>query len=123
MIEYKYLIIGGFLMPRSYFNIQQYEKEILEMKKQGMLSPEIAKRLGLKKDQIQSFLKRYEKNKRRIAAGFLPKKKGKQEKNDTTAPDPYENLKMEIYKREVTIKRLTMENELLRDFRSLIERK
>ena len=48
-------------MPRSYFNIQQYEKEILEMKKQGLFCSEIAKRLGLTKSQIRGFLARYEK--------------------------------------------------------------
>ena len=95
-------------MPRSYFNIQQYEKEILEMKKQGLFCSEIAKRLGLTKSQIRGFLARYEKNQRRKIAGFIPNKKGK-----PSIPDPYENLKMEIYKREVTIKRLTMENELI----------
>ena len=110
-------------MPRSYCNIQQYEKEILEMKKQGLFCSEITKRLGLTKAQIRGFLTRYERNKRRKIAGFLPKKKGKSSIHDTSVSDPYENLKMEIYKREVTIKRLTMENELLRDFRSLIERK
>ena len=110
-------------MPRSYFNIQQYEKEILEMKKQGLFCSEIAKQLGLTKKQIRNFLTRYERNQRRKIAGFLPKKNGRPSIHNASAPDPYENLKMEIYKREVTIKRLTMENELLRDFRSLIERK
>ena len=30
--------IGGFVMARSYRHIQQYEKEILELKEQGLIT-------------------------------------------------------------------------------------
>jgi len=37
--------IGGFVMARSYRHIQQYEKEILELKEQGLTLRQIGERL------------------------------------------------------------------------------
>ena len=43
-------------MPRSYRHIKEYEKEILELKKQGLTKREIDKNLVLVlSDQILSF--------------------------------------------------------------------
>ena len=39
-------------MARSYRHIQQYEKQILEMKESGLTKREIGKRLGFTKEQI-----------------------------------------------------------------------
>ncbi len=41
-------------MPRSYRHIKDYEKEILELKAQGLSKNEIGKQLGFTFEQIQS---------------------------------------------------------------------
>ena len=38
--------IGGFFMPRSYRHISDYEREILELKEQGLTLKEIGEKLG-----------------------------------------------------------------------------
>lgn len=38
--------IGGFVMPRRYRHIKEYENEILEMKSKGFTNREICKRYG-----------------------------------------------------------------------------
>ena len=40
-------------MSRKYTKINQYEKQILSMKKEGKTQREIAERLGLEKNQIK----------------------------------------------------------------------
>ncbi len=39
-------IIGGIFMTRSYRHINEYEKEILRLKKEGKTLKEIGERLG-----------------------------------------------------------------------------
>ncbi len=39
-------IIGGIFMARSYRHINEYEKEILRLKKEGKTLKEIGERLG-----------------------------------------------------------------------------
>ena len=46
--------IGGFVMARSYRHIQQYEREILELKERGMTQKEIAQQLGFTKEQVKA---------------------------------------------------------------------
>ena len=48
--------IGGFDMTREYRHIQQYEKEILELKEQGLTHKEIAEKLGFTQIQIKKFI-------------------------------------------------------------------
>ena len=62
-------------MPRSYRHIQQYEKEISELKEKGYTNREIGEKLGFSKEQIKEFLKRYRRNQSKISAGIIPKKK------------------------------------------------
>ena len=95
-------------MPRRYTHLKQYEAEILRMKDSGCSRNEIAERLDITSEQVHGFLKRHNKNKRNIEAGILPKKKGRPSKSSSL---------------EAEIARLRMENELLRDFLSLTERK
>ena len=42
--------IGGLVMVRIYRHIQQYEREILELKEKGMTQKEIAQQLGFTKE-------------------------------------------------------------------------
>ena len=95
-------------MPREYTNIARYSEKILDLKSQGYTRGEIAERVGLSKDQIHQFFCRYHRNQRKIAAGKLPKRKGR--------PPQTERIEDEL-------QRLRMENELMRDFLSLTERK
>ena len=95
-------------MPRQYTNLKQYEEAILQLKAKGCTRREIAKNLGITPEQVHGFVKRHNKNLRNIEAGVLPKKKGR--------PSKVKSLEDEVLK-------LRMENELLRDFLSLTERK
>ena len=78
------------------------------MKAKGCTRREIAENLGITSEQVHGFVKRHNKNLRNIEAGVLPKKKGR--------PSKVKSLEDEVLK-------LRMENELLRDFLSLTERK
>ena len=116
--------IGGFVIARSYRHIQQYEKEILEMKENGLTHQEIAKRLGFTKEQVKGFVKRQHKKERKIAAGIALKKKGRPPKNAIVSEtDKVNELKYIIARKNAKIKALEMENELMRDFLSTTERK
>ncbi len=45
-------------MPRRYQHISNYENEIIEMRKKGVTTREIADRFGLSREQIKGFIKR-----------------------------------------------------------------
>ena len=49
-------------MPRSYRQISQYEKEIIELHNQGMTLRAIAEKLGFTHKQVQEFKTRYNKS-------------------------------------------------------------
>jgi len=116
--------IGGFVMARSYRHIQEYEKEILELKEQGLTLRQIGERLGFSQKQVKNFLERYRRNERKIAAGKIIKRKGRPRKDDKyTETDKVNELKYIIARKDAKIKALEMENELMRDFLSHTERK
>ena len=111
-------------MTRSYGRIQQYEKEILELKKQGLTLRQIGERLGFSQKQVHNFITRYNEKQRKIDAGFILKKKGRPPKdNKFSKTDKVNELKYIIARKDAKIKALEMENELMRDFLSLTERK
>ncbi|MCH5210685.1 MAG: hypothetical protein J1F01_06930 [Oscillospiraceae bacterium] len=60
---------------------------------------------------MKEFLKRHKRKERQIAAGIIPKKKGRPRKSYAAADQD----------KDARIKQLEMENELLRDFLSLTE--
>ena len=116
--------IGGFVMARSYRHIQQYEKEIMELREHGMTLRQIGDRLGFSIKQLKNFITRYNENQRRIAAGVVLRKKGRPPKDDKyTETNKVNELKYIIARKDAKIKALEMENELMRDFLSLTERK
>jgi len=116
--------IGGFVMTRSYGRIQQYEKEILELKKQGLTLRQIGERLGFSQKQVHNFITRYNEKQRKLAAGIVLRRNGRPSKNDKyTETDKVNELKYIIARKDAKIKALEMENELMRDFLSLTERK
>ncbi|MBQ4575599.1 MAG: hypothetical protein IJA85_10480 [Clostridia bacterium] len=58
-------------MPREYRHIQEYEKEILELKAQGLTHREIGERLGIEQKKIKKFIERYHVKERKFAAGIV----------------------------------------------------
>lgn len=111
-------------MARSYRHIQQYEKEILELKEQGLTLREIGERLGFSRKQVHNYITRYNEKQRKLDAGVVLKKKGRPPKDDKyTETDKINELKYIIARKNAKIKALEMENELMRDFLSLTERK
>ncbi|MBR5496633.1 MAG: hypothetical protein IKV76_01475 [Clostridia bacterium] len=111
-------------MPRNYRHIKEYEKEILELKTQGLTKREIGNKLGFSKDQIHNFISRYNENQRRVTAGIALKRRGSPPKDYVVKEDDrVSELRYIIARKEAKIKSLEMENELMRDFLSLTERK
>ena len=111
-------------MPRSYRNISMYEKEILELKANGKTLREIGEILGFSYEQLHNFISRHNEKQRRLAAGIAIKKKGRPAKDSiATEEDKLADLRYKLARKDAQIKQLEMENELMRDFLSLTERK
>ena len=78
---------------------------------------------------MRDFKTIYNKNQRKFAAGIVVKPKGRPRKDGTKLPPSVQQLskltqlQYELESKERHIKRLEMENELMRDFLSLTERK
>lgn len=102
-------------MPRKYTKINQYEKEILQWKSEGITIREIARRLGMEYSQIHNWISRYNERQRKLKAGILPRKKGRPHKDS----EPRDIVAEQAY----IIQRLKMENELLRDFMRFMGRR
>lgn len=116
--------IGGIFMPREYKHIKEYEKEILELKEQGLTLKEIGDRLGFTRKQVHNFMNSHYQRQRKLAAGIALKQKGRQPKDYVVSEQEKVNeLKYIIVRKEAKIKSLEMENELMRDFLSLTEKK
>ena len=111
-------------MPRSYRHIQEYEKEIMELREQGLTGRQIQEKFGFSKKQYENFITRYNRRQDKIAAGIALKRKGRPPKNYIVSEqDKVAELKYILARKDAKIKSLEMENELMRDFLSLIERK
>ena len=117
-------IIGGIFMPRRYRHIKEYEKEILELRAQGKTRREICEKYGFSMKQYENFLNRYNTNQRKLEAGIALRKKGRPPKDYVVSEqDKVTELKYILARKDAKIKSLEMENELMRDFLSLTERK
>ena len=111
-------------MPREYRHVQYYENEILEMWNQGKTLREIGNALGFTYKQIREFKTRYNKNQKKLQAGIAINRKGRPPKDYAVSEqDKVAELKYILARKEAKIKSLEMENELMRDFLSLTERK
>lgn len=111
-------------MPRSYRHIQEYEKEIINLRKQGLSNREICEKFGFELRQLKNFITRYNKKQQKLAAGIALQRKGRPPKDYAVSElDKVSELKYILARKEAKIKSLEMENELMRDFLSLIERK
>ena len=74
-------------MPRNYEHISKYEKEILELKSQGMTLREIGALYGFSYDQVHNFISRYNEKQRKIQAGIALKAKGRPPKDYEVTED------------------------------------
>ena len=116
-------------MARQYRNIQQYSKEIYELHSQGLTHREVGERLGLTQKQVKKFFEREHNKQRQIAAGEKLRRRGRQCKKEGFLPpsiqrlDKLAQMRYVLASKDRYIKRLEMENELMRDFLSLKERK
>ena len=116
-------------MPREYRHIKQYENEILQLKSEGLTHREIGARLGFEQIKVKRFFERYRANQKKLSGGIAIKPKGRPRKDGTGLPPSIQQLskltqlQYELAMKERHIKRLEMENELMRDFLSLTERK
>ena len=111
-------------MSRGYRHIQEYEKEILELRAQGKTGREIREKFGFSKKQSDNFITRYNRRQDKIAAGVAIKKRGRPAKDSVvTEEDKLTDLRYKLARKDARIKQLEMENELMRDFLSLTERK
>ena len=111
-------------MSREYRHLQQYEKEILRLKEEGLKHREIAEKFGLTKEHIKQFFNRYNRKQKKLEAGIGLKKKGRPPKDCVVREeDKIAELKYILARKEAKIKSLEMENDLMRDFLSLTERK
>ena len=111
-------------MPREYRNIEMYEKEIIQLWEQGKTLREIGEQLGFTHKQVQEFKTRYNRKQKKISAGIAIKKKGRPAKDSVVSEeDKLADLRYKLARKDAKIKQLEMENELMRDFLSLTERK
>ena len=97
---------------RRYTKIQELEVEIESMHGAGKTYKEIAKHFGLKHSQVKKCMQRRRARQRKQAAGIESKPKGRPRKD---GQPPHQSAAAEV-------KRLRMENQLLRDFLELAGR-
>ena len=111
-------------MPRGYRHISQYEQEIIKLREQGKSKREICEKYGFSMKQLTDFITRYNRKQEKIKAGIALKTKGRPPKDYAVTEEMKINeLKYIIARQDSKIKRLEMENELMRDFLSHTERK
>lgn len=104
--------------------MQDYEKEIMELREQGLTGRQIQEKFGFSKKQYKNFITRYNRRQDKIAAGIALKRKGRPPKEYIVSEqDKVAELKYILARKDAKIKSLEMENELMRDFLSLTERK
>ena len=103
------------MSQRKYTHIKTVEPEIVAMNESGKTKREIAEHFGLRIEQVKELLKRYRRRERKIAAGIMPRPKGRPRKDAA----PRDLVTEQAYE----INRLKMENKLLRDFLQYAGRK
>ncbi len=111
-------------MPREYRRMLDYEEEILKMREAGKTKHEICEAFGFTMKQMTNFVTRHNSRKRKLAAEIALKKKDRLAKDYIVSEqDKVAELRYILARKDAKIKSLEMENELMRDFLSLTERK
>ena len=100
-------------MARGYTHMKVLEAQLLELRREGKTKREIAEHFGLNKEQVKNWINRHKQAQRRHEAGIVPRRRGR-------PPKGYKPTEQE---KDNEIKRLKMENELLRDFLRLAGRR
>ena len=94
---------------RNYTHVQALLPEIKAMPAEGKTQREVAEHYGFKNKQVvKKLLERERRKERKLAAGILPRPKGRP--REDAAP---RNI---VAEQAYEIRRLQMENKLLRDF-------
>ena len=102
------------MSKRKYTNLKVLLPEIKEMIAEGKSHREIEEHFGLTGERpIHHLLKQEHRREKKLAAGVTQKAKGRPRKD---GQPPKQNIETEV-------KRLRMENKLLRDFLQSVERK
>lgn len=97
---------------RKWTDIKKLEAGIIAMREAGKTRREIAEHYGLEKVQIKNWINRYNHARAELALGRVPKYRGCPRKDEEP---PHQS-------EEAELKRLRMENQLLRDFLRSTER-
>ena len=93
-------------MARKYTKVEGLTEIIRQRKVNGETNREIAESYGLTKDQVKQLMARQNRKERRIAAGYIPRPKGR----------PRKEAASEEAKRNNEVVLLRMQVELLRNF-------
>ena len=101
------------MQKRKYTRIKAVETEILRMHAEGETHRSIAEAFGLEREQVKKFLKRQREKQAMLWERESSRHKGRPRKD---GQPPRQNPETEL-------KRLRMENKLLRDFLLSTERK
>ena len=95
-------------MVRRYTKVEGLAEVVRVRHEQGETYAEIATSYGLRKKQLKQLMERQRRKERKIAAGYIPRPKGRPRKEPTS----------EEVKRNNEIVQLRMQVELLRNFLS-----
>ena len=93
-------------MARKYTQVEELTEIIRQRKAKGETNREIAESYGLNKYQVKQLMARQNRKERRIAAGHIPRPKGRPRKEPAS----------EEAKRNNEVVQLRMQVELLRNF-------
>ena len=93
-------------MARKYTKVEGLTEIIRQRKANGETNREIAESYGLTKYQVKQLMARQNRKERRIAAGYIPRPKGR----------PRKETASEEAKRNNEVVLLSMQVELLRNF-------
>ena len=93
-------------MARKYTKVEGLTEIIRQRKSNGETNREIAESFGLTKYQVKQLMARQNRKERRIAAGYIPRPKGR----------PRKGTASEEAKRNNEVVLLRMQVELLRNF-------
>ena len=93
-------------MARKYTKVEGLTEIIRQRKAEGETNREIAESYGLTKYQVKQLMARQNRKERRIAAGYVPRPKGRPRKEPAS----------EEAKRNNEVVQLRMQVELLRNF-------
>ena len=93
-------------MARRYTKVEELSETVRVRHEQGETYEEIGASYGLKKKQLKQLMERQRRKERKIAAGYIPRPKGRPRKEPAS----------EETKRNNEIVQLRMQVELLRNF-------